>query len=179
MREFLMARAKPLPEGFVRLVYCLAYGESELLVSPPRGFHNPGTRNYWDIFGRVTDRLPQPPDGDGLAFTQRLKWRIGTLRKMYQRGIWLLDASVHAIYLGNGYRLPMELKNKLHGQWWEGYGRHVVESCPGAKRWVIGRTVFNALEGLPGWQCDGWVYQPTARGVDPDRNWPGLLDDCL
>jgi len=126
----------------------------------------------------LTGRLPQPPPGEGGAFNRRINWKVGTLREMHSRGIWLLDASVHAIYLGNEERIPLEIQNQLHRQWWEGYGRHVVESCGEAKLWVVGRTVHRALGHLHGWQCDGWVYQPTANGVDLERNWPGLLEEC-
>src|SRR5689334_5087550 len=49
--EFGKATANPPPRSFVRLVYCLGYGETQLLKGVPAHFNNPGTPRYWDIFG--------------------------------------------------------------------------------------------------------------------------------
>jgi hypothetical protein len=105
----------------------------------------------------------------------RLAWKIETLREMCRRGIWLLDASAHAIYLGYGQRLSRAIKDELHRQWWDGYGCHVVASCSETKIWVIGKTVFNCLNALPDWRCRGWIYQPN---YDMKTNWQGMLKDC-
>ena len=93
-------------------------------------------------------------------------------------GIWLLDASVHAIFLRDETRLPQAIQKILHRQWWQGYGRYVVNLCGQVKIWVIGKTVFNCLNGLPDWRPPGWVYQPNAKDVCLDQNWPQLLEDC-
>jgi hypothetical protein len=178
IKPFLRPRASLPPDRFVRLVYCLAYGESQLLSPQSPQGRNPGTPTYWDIFGRVAFRCPQPRREDGAEFDDRMRWKVDTLRELYRMGIWLLDASVHAVYQGNGNRLPSEIQNALHQQWWKGYGRHVVGFCDGAKIWVIGKTVFNCLSSLPGWRCRGWVYQPNASNVDLNHNWPKLLEDC-
>lgn len=176
--RFGKANASLPPESFVRLVYCLGYGETQLLKSAPAHLNNPGTPRYWDIFGRVTGRGPQPRPESGAELTDRLIWKIETLRQMCRQGIWLLDASVHAIYRGYGHRLPPAIKADLHRQWWNGYGRHVIASCGKTKVWVIGKTVYNCLSTLPGWRCRGWVYQPNAPEVNLNRNWPQLLEDC-
>ena len=114
-----------------------------------------------------------------------MRWKVDTLREMYRMGIWLLDASVHAIYLRNGRRLPSGIQSSLHQQWWEGYGRHVLDSCDKAKIWVIGGAVFKCLNVLPEWPRCGWIYQPNAANyqsnalkTDLNRNWPQLLEDC-
>jgi hypothetical protein len=100
-------------------------------------------------------------------------------------GIWLLDGSVHAIFRRRGERLPDEIQCSLHQQWLGGYGRCVLDSCEGAKIWVIGGKVFKLLSGFPDWHSQGWVYQPNAANYpqtessfDLDRNWPRLLEDC-
>ncbi len=174
LRPFSKPGAIPPPNEYVRLVYCLGYGEPEILANPPDGHRNPGTQNYWDIFGRITGRLPQPLQRNE-DLDQRLPWNIETLRQMCRQGVWLLDASVHAIYLGYGDRLPPATQRILHRQWWEGYGRCVIEGCHGARIWVIGKTVHKCLQSLPQWECRGWIYQPN---YDTRRNWPELLADC-
>ncbi len=178
LRRFLLPGATLPPERLVRLVYCLAYGESDLLEGHPLRVSNPGTPAYWDILGRVTFRCPQPRREDGMGFDDRMRWKIDTLRQLYRMGIWLLDASVHAIYLRHNLRLPDEVQKKLHSQWWKGYGRFLIEFCNSPPVWVIGKTVRNCLANLENWRCRGWIYQPTARGVDLSRNWPQLLEDC-
>ena len=59
IKPFLLSKSDLSPDLFVRLVYCLAYGESDLLRTPktPQG-ENAGTPTYWDIFGRVAFRCP-------------------------------------------------------------------------------------------------------------------------
>ena len=180
IRPLLRSDATSPPDSFVRLVYCLAYGESDTLARQRVQTSNPGTPTYWDIFGRVTFRGPQPRQENGASFKQRVTWKIETLRELHRRGIWLLDASVHAIYLRHEHRLPDHMKQELHRHWWEGYGRFLLSDCGSPKVWVIGKTVYNCLAefGFKDWNCRGWVYQPSASGYDPDRNWPGLLDDC-
>ena len=178
IKTFLCADASALPDRFVRLVYCLAYGESRLITTVLPQWRNRGTPPFWDLFGRVTFRGPQPRQETGDAFNDRMQWKVETLREMHRMGIWLLDASAHAIYRGQGSRLPFEIQNSLHQQWWKGYGRHVLHSCEGAKIWVIGKSVFQCLNSLYDWKCDGWIHQPNARDVDLELNWPQLLANC-
>lgn len=57
-----------LPSGFVRLVYCLGYGENRILASPVRDPSNGGTPQYWKIFYACLNAerratLRQSPDG--------------------------------------------------------------------------------------------------------------------
>jgi hypothetical protein len=178
--SFRRRNAKLPPDCFVRLVYCLAYGESELLSQQPAHISNPGTPSYWDIFGRVAFRCPQPRREDGAGFNDRMRWKVDTLRELYKMGIWLLDASVHAIYLRNQVRLPLAIQQRLHKQWWEGYGRFLMGNCEFPKVWVIGKTVHNCITTaqFADWTCEGWVYQPNAPVNNPNRNWPKLLKDC-
>lgn len=117
----------------------------------------------------------QPVSMNDADLDARLRWKIETLRQMCRNGIWLLDAAVHAIYLGNKKRLPIETQRTLHQQWWNGYGRHLINSCGEMKIWVIGKTVFNCLTVLPNWRCQGWVYQPNHN---TETNWSDLLNDC-
>ena len=148
IKQFLLSGSKLPPVNFVRLVYSLAYGENDLLLAP--GISNYGTPAYWDIFGRVTFRCPQPRAEDGAPFSDRMKWKVETLRELYRMDIWLLDASVHAIYLGNRRRLPAQVQNddvqkKLHEQWWNGYGKFLVGQSDSPKIWVIGKIVHDCF----------------------------------
>ena len=178
IRPFLRRNSILPPSHFVRLVYCLAYGESELLDLRGVRMSNSGTPAYWDILGRISFRCPQPRGEDGAKFSDRMKWKIETLRELYRMGVWLLDASVHAIYLRNRRRLPNEIQQELHNQWWKGYGRFLMTHCGFPKIWVIGKTVHKCLANTEGWSCNGWIYQPNAPVFDLNRNWPEVLEDC-
>ena len=180
VRSFLRPNASLPPDRFVRLVYCLAYGESELLSRQRPHISNLVTPSYWDIFGRVAFRCPQPRREDGAKFNDRMRWKVDTMRALFKMGIWLLDASVHAIYRGNESRLESPVQNELHKQWCEGYGRYLMRTCESSKVWVIGKLVHNCVSQaqFTDWTYRGWVYQPRALDVDLNRNWPQLLKDC-
>jgi hypothetical protein len=180
IRSFLRPNASLPPDRFVRLVYCLAYGESELLADQPPHISNPGTPAYWDIFGRVAFRCPQPRREDGAKFSDRMRWKVDTLRGLYRMGIWLLDASVHAICLRNNHRLPPAVQQELHNQWLAGYGRFLMQTCEYPRVWVIGKMVHNCTTNaqVGDWNWGEWVYQPNASGFDLNHNWPQLLEDC-
>lgn len=90
------------PSRYVRFVYCLGYGENELLSR--KLADNPGTHQFWKIFsacvannfndlgfGRITKK--------GTPFLlQRLRSKIRVLQEMKKTGVWLLDASIVGIY---------------------------------------------------------------------------------
>lgn len=168
---------EPLPpSAYVRLIYCLGYGEPALV--PNANANGRGTPPFWDLFGRVSFQGAQPRALDGFSLCDRLRWKIKTLRTMQSMGIWLLDASVHAIYRGNGIRLPPDITTDLHRQWWDGYGKFVLQRCPDVKVWVVGKGVFEQLANFEAWRPQGWIYQPHVTGVDLNRNWDRLLEDC-
>jgi hypothetical protein len=129
------------PSEYVRLVYCLGYGENSVLVANriPAAV-NPGTDDYWAIFSKCADTWT--------GSTGNLTWKIQTLKKLQGKGIWLLDASIHACC---NPRLRGRPSN-LAGRWtvyrsmlqtsWE-YVSKKLEHCENI--WCIGRNVKNAI----------------------------------
>ncbi|MGF1482056.1 MAG: hypothetical protein ACFB4I_21680 [Cyanophyceae cyanobacterium] len=178
LKEALPTEAQQTPAEFVRIIYCLGYGEPQLL-SGKTDAKNAGTRQFWDLFARLA-RLGKPPRrSQGASLEQRLRWKVNTLTRLQRQGIWVLDASLHAMYIPGGKRVPNRLKFALHQLWWEQYGSYVLSQIPQAKVWIIGKTVADDLKKLKiPW--DGWIYQPGA-GRSPSRNleqgWPELLKD--
>lgn len=51
-----------LPRGFVRLVYCLGYGENELLDRPIIEPKNSGTPQYWKLFFSCVNQVETNDD---------------------------------------------------------------------------------------------------------------------
>ena len=83
IRSFIKPEAPLPPNHFVRFVYCLGYGESEFLIPETPQISNMGTPPYWDIFGRVTFRGPQPRRENGSDFKDRVRWKLETLSRIY------------------------------------------------------------------------------------------------
>ena len=175
-KKLLPKAAQHTPEEFVRLIYCLGYGEPELLSAETKQ-RNSGTRQFWDMFGRLAGTGKQPNRHKGISLGYRLRWKIKTLEAMQTRGVWVIDASLHAMYLPGGKRVSNSVKFALHQLWWEDYGSHLLSKFPQAKIWIIGKTVADDLKKLK-IDFQGWIYQPGA-GRSPKINmelgWPELL----
>ena len=175
----LIPPGQPLPPAdYVGLVYCLGYGETELLVNRHAGFSTRSTWQYWDLFGRIARTGKQPRASAGTCLRERLEWKIETLKELKRIGVWLLDASAHAIYVCGGLRRSPDCCRRLHRQWWEHYGSAVISDCGHPLVWVIGASAHRHLSALPGFKCQGFIYQPNARGnLNMDRNWDRLIAD--
>ena len=133
-----------------------------------------GTPQFWSIFARLAGT--EPYRGKSVALAERLAWKIETLEELRRRGVWMLDASVHGIYIAAGQRLPSHINRRLHEIWLREYGQAVIGRSPHARRFAIGKGVHDTLRGLGLW-LDGFIYQPqAARGrVDMEHDWPKLL----
>lgn len=156
------------PSEFVRLVYCLGYGEDELLSAKPS--NNGGTPQFWKLLAAC---VGDPNDAQVLKTTEpdlrrRIAAKIRLLEELRSRGVWLLDASPVALYRsGGGKPRRKELRAALEVAWDEYSGAIVREVAPLAVM-VIGRMVHDALgervKGAVGSGVDvQWMYQPQAR----------------
>jgi hypothetical protein len=174
--DLLPAEARHTPTEYVRLVYCLGYGETRLLNTKP-GQSNAGTWQFWNIFGRVAG-TGRHPTRNSTTEMNRLAWKLNTLRLLRERGVWLLDSSLHAVYAPGANRVPAALTLALHRIWWEQYGRWLFEHCEGAHRCIIGKGTASLLQGI-GVPSDNWIYQPQAErsvsGQQLEHGWPELL----
>ena len=176
--QLLAGHPQP-PSQYVRLIYNLGYGEPEILhpgpVTPAGG-----TPGFWKIFATIAGLLPIPPSGNQAKRHARRLWKVAVLQNLQRRGVWLLDASVHAVYLGNRLRLPNHVTTKLHQQWWEHYGQPLLDELNPTNTWIIGKSTFDRLTLgndpiIAPHRITGWIYQPGARDVDLGTNWPQLL----
>ena len=101
----LPASAPPdLPRGFVRLVYCLGYGENRLLNRPIESPANTGTPQFWKIFYSCANATAinsdfAPIQTSATSPTQRILNKLVLLRRLRELGVWLLDTSLAALYL--------------------------------------------------------------------------------
>lgn len=148
------------PNRYVRLIYCLAYGEK--LLAPGLGG---GTPQFWKIFGDLagtltTQRYSGPADA-------RLRSWIETLRTLQKLGVWLLDSSLHGIYLGGGNRVDPGIVPSLQRIWWQQYGEAVLAETSPERIVAIGKGVRDSLQSQTDICFHDWIYQPQgARSMD-------------
>jgi hypothetical protein len=150
---------------FVRLIYCLGYGESTLVRGTPVQ-PNDGTPQYWKIFGQCA--------GTSATADGSLNWKISTLRALKARGIWLADASIHACM---NPRFPKtdprrhlakfntSLYQKVLSFSWQ-YVKTTIQGCP--EIWTIGDGVHRALSD-PILSQSKWLYQPNGARTTEQR----------
>lgn len=99
------------PSRFVRLVYCLGYGEPGIAGTAVRP--DVGTPQFWKLFAACVD---DPPDGNILKgverrLAQRIKNKISLLEDLQARGVWLLDASPAALYRPGGGKVHSTVRS--------------------------------------------------------------------
>lgn len=167
-----LAGIADLPTQYVRLVYCLGYGESDICSRAP--LNNSGTVQYWDILGQVARRENQPRKSTS-SLRDRLHWKVTVLRELQAKGIWLQDASPLGLYLGSGVRVSPQLQQQLVR---DGYTRWVwptIKPDRPEKIWVIGSGVLSILAGLPGIDPERMIIQPQGDRKQPGRHLKGLL----
>jgi hypothetical protein len=163
-----------LPSRYVRLIYCLGYGESGICSSRPDT--NGGTPQFWNIFGQIAFGQ-SPPQKAGSTVRDRLRWKVAVLEELQRRGIWLQDASPLGIYLGRGKRTDPRHQVQLLR---EGYSRVVwpsVADDPPGQVWVIGKGVAAALAGLPGITPTHVISQPQDRNREQHLDGLSRLTD--
>jgi hypothetical protein len=136
------------PREFVRFVYCLGYGEQGILSTPVPG--NRGTWQFWKLFYSCCY-----PNSEASGFERflvsrsplqdRVADKLALLALMKKRGIWLVDASITAIYTpGGGRPKPRDVERTMAASWDSYVGRVVREAHP-AYVIVVGRGVEDIL----------------------------------
>ncbi len=141
-----------LPAEFVRLVYCLAYGENQLLQAEDRVAPNAGTVQFWKLFHACCHPVAGNSDFAPILKTgnpdprRRLAAKLDLLATLRDRGIWLADASILGLYKpGAPAGAKSHMAEALAVSW-----RHYISTLILANRprsiVVTGKGVFKALE---------------------------------
>jgi hypothetical protein len=162
------------PTKFVRLVYCLGYGEPNFVGQ--RLIWNTGTWQYWKLLASCA-RGPTPEAFAPVlkryspSFHVRLQAKIALLDRLRQLGVWLLDASILALYSPGATRLHAGVYERLLRCCWEHHiGPTIADANPHSVI-VIGRGVHaalrNELKALSSIELHA-VPQPQARISAPE-----------
>jgi len=146
MRYDSIAELIGCPTNYVRLVYCLGYGEKDLVKLTA----NSGTPQFWKIFVACINQnfysesekilLSKTPN-----FNQRLHNKISLLEKLKEKGIWLVDASIVALY-NNNIKPPPKIMTDVLRISWEQHVSKIIRETKPEKIIVIGKGVSKILE---------------------------------
>ena len=132
-------------QPFVRLVYCLGYGEPEYV-----GFEttkNPGTPQYWKLLSSCVGLAPTKVlKSQNKNLLNRLSAKTEVLSQMRDMGIWLVDASILALYRPGGERPTSLICQQVLECCWDNYIRsQIVEANPSSIL-IIGKGVCELLK---------------------------------
>ncbi len=137
------------PEPFVRFIYCLGYGEPDFVGSQIG--NNYGTPQYWKIFASC---LGDPNDPQTFAallktrnrhFPSRINAKAALLRRLRDHGVWLLDASILALYNPGGGQPEQPTKDKVLCACWDRYIGDQIDHVKPERIIVIGKNVGRVL----------------------------------
>src|SRR5450631_2066589 len=116
--------------GFARFVYCLGFGEPDL-VEPPIA-PNRGTPQFWKLFhdtvyGPTASHTPLMKSSE-IGWQKRVQGKLDLLEKMQNAGNWLVDASVSAVYR-NGIKPSKDDFNAVLRACWASHIGEVATGC--------------------------------------------------
>lgn len=136
------------PKQYARFVYCLGLGERNLTNDP----HHPrrdGTPQFWKVLYACDNRIENleefGPVQRGTSFPQRLQNKIRLLKDLRSKGIWLVDASIVAVY-GNGVNVSGRSRTEVLRESWESYTKQVVTSANPERVICVGKGVAGVVE---------------------------------
>lgn len=134
------------PVDFVRFIYCLGYGENELLTREINR-NTRGTPLFWKIFSNCVAEEETKVLKMGTwkktrkNLEERLRNKVNVLRKMQERGMWLLDASI----VGLTKMRRNKTKKKIIKICWDNHIAKVIRESKLNYIAVIGSRVGNVI----------------------------------
>jgi len=133
------------PTNYVKLVYCLGYGEKGFSKVNSKA----GTPPFWKIFTSCIHQnyhseFKKILLGKTKNQNQRLRNKIALLKKLKERGIWLVDASIVAI--NETSKLSPKIKDEILKISWKQHISKVITDSHPEKIIVIGVNVSKILK---------------------------------
>lgn len=139
-----------LPRGFVRLVYCLGYGENHLLNRPIQVPINSGTPQFWKILYSCANPISSnadfaPIQTSTTSSAERVANKIALLLRLRDLGVWLLDASPAALYAPGRPKPSAATLAKCIRIGWDFHVRYAVERAAPSHIVCVGLGVGEVL----------------------------------
>ncbi len=138
------------PTQFAKFVYCLAYGE-RLNIEGNSFPSKANASQFWKLLYscryKAESNLTFAPIlvGGCPDYGDRMKNKIRLLQDLKDRGIWLVDASIMALYSAGGKRRPVAITNSVILNSWRCYTRQVVTEAAPDHVIVVGASVSGVL----------------------------------
>jgi len=137
-----------LPREYAKFVYCLGYGEKSLTV----GNHHPsqdGTPQFWKLFYSCINLVNSNEDFAPILKSKTptlecIRNKVNLLIRLREAGIWLVDASVVALYHGGIKPDPERLELTIRASWGL-YTKRVVAEADPEHVIVVGKTIGRSL----------------------------------
>ena len=135
------------PADYAKFVYCLAYGEKNLTNNSDHSMRD-GTPQFWKIFyscvNFITKNQDFQPIQSKTPYSTRIKNKIEILKKMREKGIWLVDTSIVALY--NNAKKPKSSKMKeILLTSWAYYIEDVLKQAKPERIIIIGKSVAKTI----------------------------------
>ncbi len=176
------------PRKYVRLIYCLAYGEDVLLEDRTLLKSNRGTWQFWKLFAACSSDSPyEIKTSIGRILKQettddvtRVRNKVVILNRLKAKGVWLLDASILALFVGGG-KLPSGTMREIIEASWESYISETIEGENPRRIVVVGKGVYGILNKklrTLGEQIGAKVHDPISQGPLPKQEHHRLLERC-
>lgn len=139
-----------IPTSFVRLVYCLGYGENDILDRRISAPPNAGTPQFWRIFASCLGGRLQPADfratlGSSVPSHVRVANKLALLDRLRDAGVWLLDASPAALYGPGGMKPNSRIIDQAIDLGYELHVRHAIEAASPSEIVCVGKGVGDVL----------------------------------
>ena len=157
-----------VPELYVRMVYCLGYGERDLVDGPVRS--NFGTPQFWKLLAAAVDPAlsPQVVERTQPDLIVRVQTKLRVLETLKARGVWLLDASPVALYAASQPKPRTAALEQALDLAWPVYTREAIREAAPRAVMIVGKMVHDRIGGriraLLGPSVPvQWMYQPQAR----------------
>ena len=156
------------PTAFVRLLYCLGYGERELCDARPLG--NAGSPQFWKLLASGLDvsRSAAVVERTEPDLMRRVLAKLSVLEELKARGVWLMDACPLALYAASQPKPRMALLAQAMELAWPACTRAAVREAAPRAVMIVGKMVYQAIGGRirallgPSVPVE-WMYQPQAR----------------
>lgn len=133
------------PTQYARFVYCLGYGE-QILTQNQLYPKNTGTPPFWKIFFSCNNPISSLKDFStilGQTSQQKVSNKIKLLKDLKEKGIWLVDTSIVALYKEGSKDPNMSTALEIS---WQSYTREVVLSAKPEHVICIGKGVAKIVE---------------------------------
>lgn len=161
------------PQEYAKFVYCLGCGEKNLTnsISHPKRDGTPFWKILYSCDNSVNGNRDFEPILSKTSYEQRIHNKINLLKNLKKKGVWLVDASIVALY-DMGKKPSNAVMSSIIRTSWEGYTREVVKESRPEHVIIIGKGVAKIIEtGLQKLIGNKYLVipQPNARSSSKER----------